>query len=85
MYDRLIAAYAIGWGWSFEEAERVPQVVPAAGEDDIGCVISYDAEAPEVDGTLVTPQDERHFAISLDWFEPMRIAPAATSVSRSAA
>ena len=85
LYDRLIAAYAIGWGWSFEEAERVPQVVPAAGEDDIGCVISYDAEAPEVDGTLVTPQDERHFAISLDGFEPMRIAPAATSVSRSAA
>lgn len=59
--------------------------MPAAGEDDIGCVISYDAEAPEVDGTLVTPQDERHFAISLDWFEPMRIAPAATSVSWSAA
>ena len=68
LYDRLIAAYAIGWGWSFEEAERVPQVVPAAGEDDIGCVISYDAEAPEVDGTLVTPQDERHFAINpLNW------------------
>lgn len=68
LYSRLIAAYCIGWGWSYEAAERFPQVVPATGEDDVGCVISYDAEAPEVDGTIVTPQDERHFAINpLNW------------------
>lgn len=68
LYNRLIAVYAIGWGWSYEAAEKVPQVVPATGEDDIGCVISYDAEAPEVDDTIVTPRGERHFAINpLNW------------------
>ena len=67
-YDRLIAAYAIGWGCTFEEAEAYPQIVPAAREDDIGCVISYDAEAPEVRDSFTTPGDERHFAINpLNW------------------
>lgn len=67
-YDRLIAAYAIGWGCTFEEAEAYPQIVPAAGEDDTGCVISYEAEAPEVQDSFTAPMDERHFAINpLNW------------------
>jgi hypothetical protein len=68
LYSQLIAAYCIGWGMTYEEAERVPQIVPAIAEDDIGCVISYDAEAPEVEDTIVTPRGERHFAINpLNW------------------
>jgi len=68
LYRQLVAAYAIGWGCTFEEADRYPQIVPAAGEDDIGCVVSYDAEAPEVEETLITPRGERHFAINpLNW------------------
>jgi len=48
--------------------ESYPQIVPATGEDDIGCVISYDAEAPEVEDTIVTPRGEKHFAINpLNW------------------
>lgn len=76
LYSQLIAAYTIGWGWSYEAAERFPQIVPATGEDDIGCVISYDAEAPEVEDTIVTPRGERHFAINpLSWntFAPMTL------------
>jgi len=68
LYSQLVAAYSIGWGCTFEEAEAYPQIVPAEGEDDVGCVVSYDAEAPEVGETLITPSDERHFAINpLNW------------------
>ena len=68
LYQQLVAAYAIGWGCSPEEAERYPQIVPAAGEDDIGCVVSYDAEAPDVAETLIVPRGERRFAINpLNW------------------
>jgi len=68
LYNRLIAAYAIGWGCTFEEAEAYPQIVPAAGENDTGCVISYDAEAPEVEDSFISPRDEQHFAINpLNW------------------
>ena len=68
LYQQLVAAYAIGWGCSPEEAERYPQIVPAVGEDDIGCVVSYDAEAPDVAETLIVPRGERRFAINpLNW------------------
>ena len=88
LYSQLIAAYTIGWGWSYEAAERFPQIVPVTGEDDIGCVISYDAEAPEVEDTIVTPWGERHFAINpLNWntFAPMTLPArhARTSCSMS--
>ena len=68
LYKQLVAAYSIGWGCTYEEAEAYPQIVPAKGEDDVGCVVSYDVEAPEVRETLVTPMGERHFAINpLNW------------------
>ena len=68
LYSQLVAAYAIGWGCTFEDTVRYPQIVPATGEDDIGCVITYDAEAPEVEDSQISPRDERHFAINpLNW------------------
>lgn len=68
LYGQLIAAYAIGWSCTPEEAEQYPQIVPAAGEDDIGCVISYDAEAPEVEESFIIPANEPHIAINpLNW------------------
>lgn len=68
LHDRLIAAYAIGWGCTYEEVEKYPQIVPAAGEDDTGCVVSYDAEAPAVEDSLISPRSERHFCINpLNW------------------
>ena len=68
LYSQLVAAYAIGWGCSIDEAERYAQIVPAKGETDIGCVISYEAEAPFVEGSFIAPKDERHFVINpLNW------------------
>lgn len=65
---QLVAAYAIGWGCTFEEAEKYPQIVPAAGENDFGCVVSYDAEAPAVEDSVTIPKGERHIAINpLNW------------------
>ena len=43
-------------------------MVSTIGEDDVGCVITYDAEAPEVEDTIITPLGERNFAINpLNW------------------
>ena len=68
LYGQLVAAYAIGWGCTFEEAEQYPQIVPAQGESDIGCVVSYEAETPALEDSIITPRGERHFAINpLNW------------------
>lgn len=66
--DRLVAAYAIGWGCTYQEIEQYPQIVPASGEDDYGCLISFDAEAPEVEDSFISPKGEQHFCINpLNW------------------
>lgn len=55
LYDRLVAVYAIGWPCTEELVSAVPQIKPAAGEDDTGVVISFDCEAPDVAETFITP------------------------------
>ena len=68
LYSRLVAVYAIGWPCTEELVEQYPQIRPAAGEDDLGVVISFDCEAPEVEETFITPSGTRAHAINpLNW------------------
>lgn len=68
LYERLVAVYAIGWPCTEEMAEKHPQIKPAASEDDIGAVISFDCEAPEVAETLIVPAGAKAHAINpLNW------------------
>ena len=55
LHDQLVAVYAIGWPCSEALVKQYPQIVPASGEDDLGVVISFDCEAPEVKETFITP------------------------------
>ncbi len=66
--SRLVAVYAIGWPCSDELVQKYPQIRPAQGADDIGTVISFDCEAPEVAETFITPAGSRAHTINpLNW------------------
>ncbi len=66
--NRLVAVYAIGWPCTEELAERCPWIVPAAGEDDLGVVVSFECEAPEVEETILFPVGRKAFSINpLNW------------------
>ena len=64
LQDQLVAVYAIGWPCSEALTKQYPQIVPASGEDDLGVVISFDCEAPEVKETFITPAGERAYTIN---------------------
>ena len=68
MQEKLVAAYAIGWACTEEMVEKYPQIVPAKSEDDIGVVISFDCEAPEVTETIINPAGQKAYSINpLNW------------------
>ena len=68
LYSRLVAVYAIGWPCTQELAEKYPQIKPACAEDDIGVIISFDCEAPDVEETLITPAGVEAYTINpLNW------------------
>ena len=66
--DRLVAVYAIGWPCSRRMTEEYPQIRPAESAEDIGVVISFDCESPEVDETFVVPAGTEAYTINpLNW------------------
>ena len=80
---RLVAMYAFGWPY-FKEYEntRYP-VPPAKGETDVGVVIGYDCEAPEVEHTIINPQGRWTYSINpLNWRTDS--VPADSSLNKGA-
>ena len=68
LYDQLVAVYAIGWPCSEELTAKVSQIQPAQAADDIGVVISFDCEAPEVTETFICPAGQKAYGINpLNW------------------
>lgn len=68
LYDRLVAVYAIGWPCTEEMTRSFPQIRPAASADDVGVVISFDCEAPELSETFITPAGTKACTINpLNW------------------
>lgn len=68
LYNRLVAVYAIGWPCTKELTDNYPQIRPAESADDIGTVISFDCEAPDVEDTFIYPSDVKAFTINpLSW------------------
>ncbi len=66
--SQLVAAYAIGWGMSEEEAAEYPHLRFAQSETDTGVIVSFDCEAPEVTDTLMCPAGVKTHAINpLNW------------------
>ena len=68
LYDRLVAVYAIGWPCTAELTEKFPQIKPAQSADDLGVVVSFDCESPELTESFINPADQHAFAINpLNW------------------
>ena len=68
LYDRLVAVYAIGWPCTQEMIDAYPQIKPAQSAEDLGVVISFDCEAPEVSETFITPTGTKSLSINpLNW------------------
>ena len=68
LQEQLVAVYAIGWPCTEEMAQAYPQIRPAAAADDVGAVVSFDCEAPDLEETFITPAGKRAFAINpLNW------------------
>ena len=66
--ERLVAVYAIGWPCTEELVGRCPWIVPASGEEDVGVVVSFECEAPELEETFLFPIGRRACSINpLNW------------------
>ncbi len=68
MQQKLVAAYPIGWACTEDMVKEYPQIKPAQSADDLGVVISFDCEAPEVTETIVNPAGQKAYSINpLNW------------------
>ncbi len=47
LYERMVAAYVIGYSVTKDDLEKYPHLKFAEGEDDTGVIISYNTEGPE--------------------------------------
>ena len=64
----MVAVYAIGWPCTEELTAAYPQIRPAQSADDIGVVISFDCEAPEVTESFINPAGQKAYTINpLNW------------------
>lgn len=66
--NNMVACYAIGWRFTPQEAKQYPYIRPAHSADDLGTVIMFNSEAPEVTSSLMVPHGEKSFCINpLNW------------------
>ena len=66
--NNMVACYAIGWRFTPQEAKQYPYIRPAQSADDLGTVIMFNSEAPEVTSSLMVPHGEKSFCINpLNW------------------
>lgn len=65
---RLVACYAIGWRITQAELAAYPHLRFAAGEDDVGVIVSFNSEAEAVTDSLLISAGVKTLAINpLNW------------------
>lgn len=66
--NNMVACYAIGWRFTPQEAAEYPYIQPVKCADDLGKVIIFNSEAPEVTSSAIVPEGVKTFAINpLTW------------------
>lgn len=66
--NNMVACYAIGWRFTPQEAAEYPYIQPAKCAEDLGKVIIFNSEAPEVTSSAIVPEGVKTFAINpLTW------------------
>lgn len=75
--ENLVAAYLIGWSVTEDNIENKPWIKMASEEDDTGCIISFNSEAPEIESSFIVPTGVKSLAINpLNWKTDETIAYA---------
>lgn len=65
---RLIACYAVGWRLTHRERSAFPHLKPAQTADDLGVIVMFNTEAPEIEDSLIVPKGMSTAAINpLNW------------------
>lgn len=68
MADKLIACYAVGWSITQEELDKYPYLKFAQSKNDLGVIISFNSEAPQIESSLIVPENVKSLAINpLSW------------------
>ena len=66
--EKLIACYAIGWHLTKEEVMQYPWLKPATSETDLGTIILYSSEAPNITESMIIPENMWTYSINpLSW------------------
>ena len=68
LMGRLVAVYALGWPCSEDIVSKYPQIRPAQSSDDVGTVITFDCESPDVEDTFINQKRSWTYSINpLNW------------------
>lgn len=74
--NNMAACYAIGWVLTPQELAQYPYIRPAQSADDLGTVITFNTEAPEVTASMIVPAGVKTAAINpLTWTTDTKPAP----------
>lgn len=74
--NNMVTCYAIGWRFTPQEAEQYPYIRPAQSADDLGTVVMFNSEAPDVKASIIVPASVKTFAINpLTWSTNIKPAP----------
>lgn len=74
--DNLVACYAIGWRLEKRDVQRFPYLQPAQLRTDVGVIITFNTEAPQITSSLMVPANTQNYAINpLNWRNTGKPAP----------
>ncbi len=74
--EKLVACYAIGWKVTEADMAALPYVHFASGEDDVGAVVSFNSEAPEITESMIVGAADKALCINpLTWSTGSEEAP----------
>lgn len=57
LQSRLITAYLIGWRITQTDCAEYRYLKPAISEDDLGVIVSFNTEPPEIKRTIIVPHE----------------------------
>ena len=81
VYNRMIAAYVIGYSITHEYLAQNPHLKFAVGPDDVGVIISYNTEAPDVvKGTNVLVLPDAVVINPITWTRDETLAAASENL-----
>ncbi|MCF0145168.1 MAG: DUF3089 domain-containing protein [Eubacterium sp.] len=65
---QIAACYALGWRFTEEDQKEASYLKAAAGETDTGVIITFEAEAEEVEDSIIVPAGVKTMSINpLNW------------------